>query len=185
MDDKRIIELYWQRKERAVTETKIKYGRLINHIARQILPTSEDAQEAENDTYLRVWNAIPPDRPENLMAYLAKLARRAAIDIYRRLTAGKRGAGEYTIAMEELSEILSGPDSPEKTVETRELTEAIDAFLENARPSDRTLFVKRYFYNSSIRQIAAEMAMTESNVKTTLFRLRQKLKDRLTEEGYL
>ena len=185
MDDETIVELYWQRKEKAVTETKNKYGRLIRQIGRRILPTAEDAEEAENDTYLRVWNSIPTDRPERFTAYLAKFARRAAIDVYRRLTAEKRGGGEYALALEELSEILPDADTPETQVETAELTKAIDAFLETLSAADRKLFVKRYFYNASIRELSVETAMTESNVKTTLFRLRQKLKTRLTEEGYL
>ena len=185
MDDEKIIELYWLRKEKAVSETKNKYGRLIAHIVRQILPSAEDGEEAENDTYLRVWNAIPTDRPKKFMAYLSKIARRAAVDIYRRLTAEKRGGSEYAVAIEELSEILPDAITPEKEFETAELAKVIDAFLETLRPTDRKLFVKRYFYNASIRQISVDLTMTESNVKTTLFRLRQKLKDKLSEEGYL
>ena len=184
MKDTQIIELYLNRLETAIAETKNKYGKYILAIAMNILKSNEDAEECENDTYLLTWNSIPPKQPENLKLFVGRIARNNAISIYRKKTAEKRGGGAE-ILLSELSECV--PDkqfSPvESAIMSMQLTTNINTFLHNQEAEKRIVFVKRYWYGKSISEISKEVGMTETNVSTTLFRMRQSLKKFLSDGG--
>ena len=184
MEDSEIIALYWQRNEKAIAETKKKYSHFLTHIARSVLHDPQDAEEAENDTLLHVWNAIPPDAPANFTAYLAKIVRRISIDAYRRKIAVKRGKSEYAVALDELQECVPGTSDPAHEAEMRQLSKDIDRFLDMLDPRDRDIFVLRYFYTESIKTISARTGHTGNHVSVILSRLRKSLKSFLIEEGY-
>ena len=181
MDDKRIIEALWQRAENALEALAEKFGRGLLAMARNILPDLRDAEEAVSDTYLAVWNAIPPAKPEPLSPYIYKVGRNTALNRRRQDTAQKRSGIE--VSLEELSNSLSGP-SLEAHVEARALGRAIDAFLDTQSQSTRIIFLRRYWFGDSVKDIAKRLGMKESAVSVRLLRTREKLKDYLTEEGY-
>jgi RNA polymerase sigma-70 factor (ECF subfamily) len=180
MEDDRIIELFFSRDENALLQASAKYGAYCSSIALNVLGNSEDAGECMNDTLLRAWNSIPPQRPVSLKAYLGKIARNLALDRYDRLTAEKRGGGQYVLALDELAECVADTD---RFAEKTEISGIINAFLEKQEKEKRIIFVKRYFYMDPVKKIAKDMGMSESNVKTTLFRLRNGLKEELQKEG--
>ena len=184
MNDKQIVELYLKRLESAITETKKKYGTYIRTIAMNILKSNEDTDECENDTYFLTWNSIPPKEPENLKLFVGRIARNGAIIIYRKKTAEKRGGG-MEILLSELSECVPDKDfSPvESSFMAMQLSTYINNFLQAQPQEKRVVFVKRYWYGKSISEISAETGMTESNVSTTLFRMRGGLKEILSGGG--
>ena len=184
MNDKQIVELYLKRLELAITETKKKYGTYIRTIAMNILKSNEDTDECENDTYFLTWNSIPPKEPENLKLFVGRIARNGAISIYRKKTAEKRGGG-MEILLSELSECVPDKDfSPvESSFMAMQLSTYINNFLQAQPQEKRVVFVKRYWYGKSISEISAETGMTESNVSTTLFRMRGGLKEILSGGG--
>lgn len=184
MDDKDIIDLYFERNELAIEATANKYGAYCTSIAKNILGNDEDAGECVNDTYLNTWEAIPPTRPSFFSAFLAKITRNLAFNIYRRNHAEKRGGGEVSLVLDELSECVSGKDNVEMEVEKKELIETINSFLKTLEPGKRNIFVCRYWYSDSVKEIAKRFKMTESNVSVTLNRLRTKLKKYLLERGF-
>ena len=182
VDDKKIIELYFKRDESAIKETSNKYGRLCYYIANNILSCPEDSEECVNDTYSRAWNSIPPAKPEKLGAYLAKITRNLALDKYNEQNADKRRAQSDSLSLEELEAILSdGGTSPEDEIVMKE---CINSFLYSLDKEKRIVFVQRYFYMSSIEDIAKNNALKETNVKVILLRLRQKFKKHLKDYGY-
>lgn len=185
MEDGQILKLYDQRDEAAIRETERKYGKYLTKIAYGILANAEDSRESVSDAYLGAWNSIPPHRPGVLSAYLAKLTRRCAIDIFRRRHREKRRESEYALSLDELADCVSGGDSPEETVALSELTQAIEAYLRSLDPEARIAFIARYFFLDSVREIAACRRMSESKVKSLLFRTRKGLRDYLTEEGLI
>lgn len=185
MEDEQILELYRQRDEAAIRETERKYGKYLAKIAYDILANAEDSRESVSDAYLGAWNSIPPHRPGVLSAYLAKLTRRCSIDMFRRRHREKRLGSEYALSLDELKDCVTGGDSPEETVELAELTQAIGDYLRSLDREARTTFIGRYFFFNSIREIAACHRMSESKVKSLLFRTREGLRDYLTKEGLL
>lgn len=185
MTDERIIELFWQRDESAVSETALKYGGYCRVVAGNILPSSEDCEECLNDTWLHAWNSIPPQRPKNLRMFLARIARNLAFDRFRKQNAAKRGGGETELILEELSECVSGGNSVENTVLSKELGGAINKFLGTLSERDRNVFIRRYFFAESAEIIAKKYALTANNIMVILTRTRKKLKDYLAGEGLL
>lgn len=183
MEDKQIIALYWDRSENAISETAHKYGRYCHYIAHGILQDEEDAAECVNDTYLRAWNAIPPQRPNNLRTFLGKVARNLALNRWEQRNAEKRGAGQLPQVLEELHECITDRVSTEQLVDKIVLRDLLNGFLATLKPDARKIFVRRYWYMSSIREIAAEYGMTESKVTVTLCRTRQRLAQLLEKEG--
>ena len=153
--DFEIVDLFWSRNADALTETQKKYGGLLKSIACGVLGDDRDAEECVNDTYMAAWNAIPPHRPDNLPAFLVKIARENAIGRYKRAHAEKRGGGELPAVLEELSELLPGGPEPEDEALARELAREIDGFLAALPPQRRRMFVRRYFYADSMADIAA------------------------------
>lgn len=185
MDDRDIIDLYWARDQRAVGETAAKYGPYCAAVADNILHDSRDTEECVNDTWLKAWNAMPPQRPQRLKLFLARITRNLAFDRWRKGSAQRRGGGELPLALEELGECVPGQDEVEGTVAAAELAESMQRFLA-ARPAlDRDLFLRRYFYVESAAAIARRYGMSREKVSMRLMRARKKLKDHLTEEGYL
>ena len=184
MNDKKIIELYNSRDESAITHTDKKYGSYLKKISYNIVFDMEDAKECVNDTYLKTWNAIPPQKPNVLSTFLARITRFVSVDLLRKKTAERRGGGEYELSLSELSEIVSGKDDTEDGALHNELVRSIDAFLKKQSTAACDMFVMRYFYNDPISDIARFCACSEAKVKTTLHRTRNDLKDYLTKEGY-
>jgi len=179
MEDRQIVALFFARSERAVTAAQEKYGRYCYTVAYNILGSHEDARECENDVYLRAWNAIPPQRPASLGAYLAKIARNLALNRVKHDHAQKRGQGQTTQVLAELSDLAAPSAEPNMG----ELTASIGAFLRGQKPEKRRIFLRRYFALAPVAQIAQEMGMSESKVTSLLFRMRRELKAWLAKEG--
>ena len=184
MEDSKIVDLYWERSERAIEETQRKYHPYCFSIANNILPYREDAEESVNDTYLAAWNAIPPNRPGILSTFLGKLTRRISIDRWRSLSAEKRGGGTVPVALEELGECIPGRSDPAAQVEARELAMVIGAFLDMLPQTEKRVFLMRYFDLAGIGDIADNFHMSTARVKSMLHRTRGKLRTHLHKEGY-
>lgn len=183
MDDSKIIELYMDRSEQAISETARKYGRYCHYIAYNILHNDEDSEECVNDTYLRTWNSIPPKRPNKLQTFLGKITRNLSLNKYEKQSAEKRGSGQVPLILDELTECIPADRSSETLVEDMVIKETLDRFLDNLSADARKIFVRRYWYMSSVKEIAEEYGLSESKVTVTLFRTRQKLKTVLEKEG--
>ena len=183
MEDRGIIALYWAREEQALAETERKYGRYCWTIAHHILRSPRDSEECVNDTWLRAWNAMPPQRPSILSSFLGKITRNLALDRYRAGHSGKRGGGQTELALEELSECLPGGADAESLVEAAELSRALDRFLRTLPERDCSLFLRRYWYLDSVREIADRYGVAEGTVKSSLHRTRGKLRNYLEEQG--
>jgi len=183
MDDKLILDLYFDRRESALEETKLKYGRRLHQTAMNILHSHEDAEECVSDTLLKAWEAIPPARPESFGAYLAKITRNIALNKIEANNAIKRGGGEVAILLSELEDCLPASDNIEAIYEATIVTEAINSFLDTLEKSARAVFVLRYFHGDSIRDISKRYRVSEGTIKSVLFRLRKKLKIFLEKEG--
>ena len=184
MDDQAILDLYFARSEKAITETDAKYGGYCYSIAQNILANREDAEESVSDTYLAAWNAIPPQRPGILSAFLGKITRRISIDRWRARSAVKRGGGQLMLALEELADCVSPEPTAEQLFLCRELADSFNRFLAALPVTDRNVFLCRYWYLDSIQTIADNFGFTQSKVTSMLHRTRQKLRQHLTKEGY-
>ncbi len=182
MNDKEIIDLYFARSESAITETAVKYGAYLNTIAYRILHSEDDAEEVVNDTYHDAWRTIPPKRPDVLKLFLARIARNTAIDRLEYRLARKRNS-DMDVLLSEVADILPDQTDVEDIWAARELGETINCFLGTLDARSRIIFVSRYWYAYSIREIAEKLDISESHVKNTLFRTRKKLRTRLQEEG--
>ena len=174
MDDKEIIALYFARSEEAIGESEKKYGAYCRTIAGNILPNRADAEECVSDTWLRAWGAIPPNRPERLGAFLGRITRNLALDRLR----SNKGA-----VRDELSECLTLGDPTAGMVDRVVLTAALDRFLAGLPQKKRKLFLRRYWYFSTVEELARDFGMSESSVKMTLLRLRRELRAQLKQEG--
>ncbi|MGI6071754.1 MAG: RNA polymerase sigma factor [Lachnospiraceae bacterium] len=184
MEDNKIIDLFFERSESAITHLSEKYGRLGMSIATNILKNTSDAEECLNDALLGVWNTIPPTRPESLISYVCKIVRNQALKRYEYNTAQKRNSF-YDTALEELGECIPAEQDVEKEIEANELARDIEKFLDKQSRADRTIFMRRYFFVDSYAQIASLTGLSEKNVSVKLTRMRGRLKDYLTERGYL
>ena len=183
MNDSQIVALYFDRDQRAIEETAAKYGNFCYSITHNILQDNEDAEEAVSDTYLALWDAIPPHKPVVLRTFLGKIARRTALKKWEKNRTQKRGGGEVALALDELSEYLSDGNTPETAIETAELTKILNEFLRNLPKVERQIFVCRYWYLDSIADIAERFGFTPSKVKSMLVRTRMKLRNTLGKEG--
>ena len=182
MEDAKIVELYWNRQERAIDETKLKYGAYCRKIAGSILAEEQDVLECENDTYVAVWNAIPPTRPNIFSAFLSKIVRNISINRYEYNRAKKRNS-EYDLILLELEECVASAVSVEENYVAGEVSTYIDEFLETQKQETRVIFVRRYWYADPVKDIAQRMKISESKVKTVLFRTRRDLQAFLAERG--
>lgn len=181
MEDNAIIDLFFQRNQDAIRETDLKYGKKLARLSVNITGSDLDSEECVNDTYLAAWEQIPPEKPENLGAYLCRIVRNLSYKVFRRSTAQKRSADMVSLT-DELCEVI--PDSGASQPDSRELGRTIDAFLEALDEETRLLFVRRYFYADSLASIASLTGMNENSIATRLFRARNKLKAHLAKEGY-
>lgn len=184
MTDKEIVSLFFQRDENAIEQTRLKYRAYCEKMMKQILKNRQDCEECWNETLLRVWNAIPPQKPENFKMYLAACARNLAFSYYRRLTAQKRGGAEVELVLEELSECVPTPETPENLVLAKDLGAAVNQFLDTLSARERGIFLRRYFFTESTGEIAEHYGLRESNVLMILSRTRKKLRLYLSKEGY-
>lgn len=181
MDDKKIIELYFRRDEAAIKETSDKYGRLCLYIAKNILENEHDAEECVNDAYLRTWQSIPPNAPDNLGAYISKITRNLALGKYAKETAKKRNSSG-NVAFSELEAIISDNDgAPDDEIIMRE---CINSFLYSLDKKKRVVFVQRYFYMCTLEEIAKENGIKMINLKVMLYRLRERFRNHLKKYGY-
>lgn len=183
MTDERIVALFWERSETAIAETDKAYGHYFHYIAFGILGSDEDAKEIVNDTYLKAWNTIPPQRPNHLKAFLGRIARQLSINRLEHNTAQKRAGSQYQLALDELSECIS--QDQEDFADTVALRDSLNQFLHTLPIDARRVFIRRYWHLHSISEIAADLSMSESKVKSLLMRTRKKLKQHLTEGGLL
>ncbi|MBQ8397591.1 MAG: sigma-70 family RNA polymerase sigma factor [Clostridia bacterium] len=184
MDDARIVDLYLTRDEAAIAATADKYGAHLRALALTITADAPAAEECENDTYLAAWRSIPPHEPRDYFwAFLARLTRHAALDSVRARRTAKR-AGEIVELGDELAACLPAPESIEQTLDNAALADAISAFLRGLSPAERTLFVRRYWNLEPIAALAKRYGMRESRVKSTLHRLRGRLRTHLEKEGF-
>ncbi len=181
MDDLKIIELYFERNELAIKETDAKYGKLCYRIAYNILCNNEDSEECVNDTYMGAWNAIPPTRPNNFLAFLSKITRNLSLKRLEFLTRKKRSAN-VLLSLEELSAVL--PDERYAPhVSDEDVGKLISAFLRRQKEDARNVFIRKYYFFDPIEEIAVRYSFTENKVKNMLFRTRNKLRDYLIKEG--
>lgn len=185
MDDRQIINLFIERSEAAISETAVKYGKYCHSIAYNILYNEEDTEECVNDTYLKAWEVIPPQIPEKLSAFLGKITRNLAITKYRYNNTGKRGSGQVALVLEELSECIPANNSTEQEVSDKLFVKALNSFLEELPAEKRMIFLQRYWYLRPVSDIAREFSVSESKVKMTLLRIRNKLKLVLEKEGII
>lgn len=185
MNDVQIIDLFFKRDEQAIRESMDAYGSYCRAVAGSILQDPADVEEAIADTWLKAWDAIPPQRPRYLRLFLGKITRNLALSIWRRNNAYRRGGGQVALALEELGECVSSGESPEEWVNMKELGKAISVFLKAETPTRRAVFLRRYFYLEEISAIARRYSLKESNIRMMLTRTRQKLKKYLMQEGYI
>ena len=181
MDDQRIVDLYWDRDEDAILHTQRKYDGLCKTIAQNILGNPQDAEECVNDAYLKVWNSIPPQRPQSLVAFLSRIVRNISLDRYRHNNADKRSRGT-DVMLSELEECLSDASVVEMSAEEG-IAEAINRFLKTLDRENRILFVRRYYYMDANEVLAKTFMISENTVRQRLFRMREKLREFLEKEG--
>ena len=180
MEDTAIIDLYWQKDQAAIKESDAKYGAYCSTIADNILHSQEDTEECVNDTWLRAWNAIPPEKPKRLSVFFGRITRNLAIDRYRRDRAQKYGGGQTALCLDELGECIG----EESTIEDRlALRELINSFLSALPEKNRNIFLLRYWYMMPVADIANRYSISEGAVKMILQRVRDKLREHLRKEG--
>lgn len=184
MEDSEIIRLFFERSEQAVRELDRKYGPAVKKTAANILPDRLDAEECVNDTYLRVWNSIPPHAPDPLAGYVCRIARNLAVNRYHADRAEKRNGG-YSLVLDEMAECLPSGVNIETEYDAKELSDAVSRFLAAQSREDRLLFVRRYWYADPVTDIAAMTHSSANRVSVRLFRLREKLRITLMKEGFL
>ncbi len=183
MKDSEIINLYWERKESAITKTSEKYGSYCKTIAMNILNMAEDAEECVNDTWLSAWKSIPPHRPQCFSAYLGKITRNLSLNRLKQYSAQKRGLGQTELVLSELEDCVPSSTNVEDSVDEQVLVEAINSFLYAQPAEKRNIFIRRYWYLFSVKDIALAYSISESKVKSLLLRMRNDLKKYLESEG--
>ena len=181
--DEEILDLYWRRSQDAISRTSEKYGSYCFTVAHNILYSYEDSEECVNDTWLRAWDSIPPTRPGILKAFLGKITRNLALNRYEKKHTKKRGSGEVESCLEELEECVSSGEQPDTLADQIVLTQVLNQFLAGMKAQNRRVFVQRYWYMMSVKEIAREQAMGQSQVKMILMRQREKLRELLEKEG--
>ena len=180
IEDEKIIDLFFNRSEKAIQELDIKYGKVCHKLSYNILNNKQDAEECVNDAYLGAWNAIPPAHPNPLLSYIVKIVRNISLKIYWRKEAAKR-SGHYTIALEEIEGYIADQKTVEDEIEARELARIIEAFLDTLTAKERAIFMRRYAYADTYADIAKRVGISEKNVSVRLTLIRQKMKQYLIE----
>ena len=180
MEDEKIIELFFERSEQAIRALDMKYGKICRSLSYNIVNSREDAEECVSDAYLGAWNAIPPARPDPLLSYIAKIVRNLSLKLYWKKEAAKRG-GHYTMALEEIEGCIAGQNTAEDELDARELARILGEFLDALTVENRVIFLRRYWFADSCRDIAELVGLTEKNVSVRLSRTREKLRRYLME----
>ena len=182
--DERIIELYLHRDERAIAETDKKYGKILMRIAYNILHDPSDCEECKNDAYLKIWDAIPPNRPNPFSAFIFKIMRNTAINMYKAKMKKSRIPSEFTVSVEELSETLCGADSPESELSAKELGALIIGYLKTLSDRQRYIFIGRFYMGDTLENVAAELGLHFSTVQREAEKIKNGLKNHLERNGY-
>ena len=180
IEDEKIVELFFRRSELAIRELDNKYGKVCHKLSYNIVNNRQDAEECVNDAYLGAWNAIPPEKPDPLLTYLCKIVRNISLKMYYRKKAAKRSS-TYTIAMEEIEACIADPNTVEAEIEARELARIIESFLDTLTVENRVIFMRRYWFSDSCKDIAEFVGLSEKNISVRLTRIRQKMKSYLAE----
>lgn len=180
IEDEKIIEMFFERSEQGIRELDIKYGTVCHNLSYHIVGSRQNAEECVNDAYLGVWNTIPPARPNPLLSYVLKIVRNISIKIYWRKEAAKR-SGHYTIALEEIEGYIADQKTVEDEIEARELARIIGEFLDTLTLENRVIFMRRYWFSDSYKDIAELVGLSEKNISVRLTRIRQKMKSYLAE----
>ena len=180
IDDEKIIELFFERSEQGIRELDMKYGKICHNLSYNIVNSRRDAEECVNDAYLGAWNAIPPARPNPLLSYLLKIVRNISLKIYWRKEAAKRSS-HYTIALEEIEACIADQKNIEEEIEVRELACIIESFLDTLTIENRVIFMRRYWFSDSYKDIAEFVGLSEKNISVRLTRIREKMKQYLIE----
>lgn len=184
MDDERIVEMFFRRSEQGIQELDLKYGKVCRKLSYSIVNNRQETEECVNDAYFGAWNAIPPAKPSPLLSYVLKIVRNISLNAYYRKNADKRNSA-YTAAMEEIEGCVSAPGTVESEIEAKELARIIEDFLDTLTQENRVIFMRRYWFSDSCKEIAGAVGLTEKNVSVRLTRIRRKLRDYLTERGVL
>lgn len=184
MEDREIIDLFWNRTDTAVSAATEKYHAYCQHIAYSILENMEDAEECVNDTWFKAWGAIPPHKPDNLATFLGKITRNTALNYLRDKSRKRRGGGQVDLVLEELEDCTASSKTVEQEIVEKELVESINHFLGTLSELERNVFICRYWYLDSVSEIAGCAHSSEGKIKSMLFRIRKKLKRHLEKEGY-
>lgn len=182
--DERIVELYWQRDQNAIKETDKKYGKKLLRIAYNILHDISDCEECQNDTYLKVWNAIPPNRPNPFSAFIYKIMRNSALNKYKEKSRKSRIPSEFTVSIEDLENSLCCPDSPESAISANELGELINRFLSGLSDRQKYIFIGRFYMGDTLETIAEELKINSSTVQRETEKIKNGLKAYLERNGY-
>lgn len=185
MEDRKIVDLFWQRDQQAIAETDRKYGRRCFGVSYSVLSDAQTAEEVVNDSYLALWNSVPPQRPLHFSAYLLRIVRSISFNRVKERYARKRGAGESALLYDELDECLASDFSVEREYEAKELKEHINRFLFTLSRDDRIIFAYRYWLLLPVAEIAGRLGFSEAKVKTSLHRSRKRLHDYLSKEGLI
>ena len=180
IEDEKIIEMFFGRSEQGIRELDIKYGKVCHKLSYNIVNSRQDAEECVNDAYLGAWNAIPPANPNPLLTYICKIVRNISIKIYWRKEAAKR-SGHYKIALEEIEGYIADQKTVEDEIEARELARIIEVFLNTLTVENRVIFMRRYWFSDSCKDIAEFVGLSEKNISVRLTRIRQKMKSYLAE----
>lgn len=183
MDDEKIIELFFERSEKAISELSSKYGGIVMKIAKNVLHNRQEAEECVNDTYFGVWNAIPPQRPNSLLSFVCRIARNISLNRYEYNSSQKRGG--VSVCFDELSECIAHGETVESRYDADELSRLIDGYLDTLDKTNRMIFVRRYWYMDAYEDIASAAGLGEGAVRTRLSRLRKKLKEFLESRGVM
>ncbi len=182
IDDEKIVDLFFMRSEQAIWELDNKYGKFCRRLSYNIVNNRQDAEECVNDAYLGAWNAIPPEKPDPLLTYLCRIVRNVSLKMYHRKEAAKRSS-TYTIAMEEIEACIAAPNMVETEFEARELARIIESFLDTLTAENRVIFMRRYWFSDSCKDIAEFVGLSEKNITVRLTRIRKKMKKYLIEKG--
>lgn len=181
-DDEKIIELFFERSEQAIGELDSKYGKTCHNLSYNIVNNRQDAEECVNDAYLGAWNTIPPTKPDPLLSYILKIVRNISVKCYWSKKAAKRNS-LFTAALEEIEGCLAASDTVEEQIEVKELARIIESFLDTLTLENRVIFMRRYWFADSYKDIALFVGLTEKNISVRLARIREKMKQHLIERG--
>ena len=177
------MDLFWARSENAISETANKYGKYCHYIAYNILHNNEDCEECVNDTYMNAWRSIPTHRPNRLSTFLGKITRNLSLNKWDQYNTKKRGAGQTTLALEELHDCIPATGDVEQIIDDLALAEVFNRFLASLPKERRKIFMRRYWYLSPIKEISTDYSISESKVKMSLLRSRNELRQLLEKEG--